>query len=54
MITSGNVAQPVRERGALAARLLLDQLDGRGDGPIDVVVPTRLVVRSSTGPPRGV
>lgn len=47
------VAQPVREQGAIAARLLLDQLDGGTAGPVDVVVPTRLVVRSSTGPPQG-
>lgn len=46
------VAQPVREQGAQAARLLLEQLEGRSEGPVDVVVPTRLVVRSSTGPPQ--
>ncbi|GAA2557987.1 LacI family DNA-binding transcriptional regulator [Pseudonocardia hydrocarbonoxydans] len=45
------VAQPVQEQGALAARLLLDQLDGQAEGPVDLVVPTTLVVRSSTGPP---
>ncbi len=27
------VAQPVQEQGAVAARLLLDTLDGPGDGP---------------------
>ncbi|MHA6779769.1 LacI family DNA-binding transcriptional regulator [Pseudonocardia saturnea] len=48
------VAQPVREQGAIAAQLLLDQLEGRSDGPVDVVVPTRLAVRSSTGPPQPV
>ena len=46
------MAQPVREQGAIAARLLLDQLEGRAGAPVDVVVPTRLVVRSSTGPPQ--
>ena len=45
------VAQPVREQGALAARLLLDLLDGTLEGDVDVVVPTRLVVRGSTGAP---
>ena len=45
------VAQPVRALGARAARLLLDLLDGTLDGDIDVVVPTRLVVRGSTGAP---
>jgi LacI family transcriptional regulator, repressor for deo operon, udp, cdd, tsx, nupC, and nupG len=46
------VAQPVQEQGAVAARLLLDTL-GEGDepGPAEVVLPTRLVVRGSTGTP---
>lgn len=46
------VAQPVREQGAVAARLLVETLDGRLDEPPDVVLPTRLVVRGSTGSPR--
>jgi LacI family transcriptional regulator, repressor for deo operon, udp, cdd, tsx, nupC, and nupG len=45
------VAQPVREQGDRAARLLLDLLDGMLEGDVDVVVPTRLVVRASTGSP---
>lgn len=45
------VAQSVHEQGAVAARLVLDTLTGRLREPTDVVVPTRLVVRSSTGPP---
>ena len=45
------VAQPVREQGDRAARLLLDLLDGTLGGDVDVVVPTRLVVRGSTGSP---
>jgi DNA-binding LacI/PurR family transcriptional regulator len=45
------VAQRVREQGALAARLLLDLLDGTLEGDVDVIVPTRLVVRGSTGAP---
>ncbi len=45
------VAQPVREQGARAARLLLDLLDGTLEGDADIVVPTRLIVRGSTGAP---
>lgn len=45
------VAQPVREQGATAARLVLDALDGDDRPPRDIVVPTRLVVRGSTGVP---
>lgn len=45
------VAQPVREQGARAARMLIDVLDGTLERTADVVVPTRLVVRGSTGAP---
>jgi DNA-binding LacI/PurR family transcriptional regulator len=45
------VSQPVQEQGAVAARLLLDTLAGRLREPADVVLPTRLVIRSSTGRP---
>jgi LacI family repressor for deo operon, udp, cdd, tsx, nupC, and nupG len=45
------VAQPVPDQGAAASRLLLDILDGRSVEPVDVVVPTRLVVRGTTGAP---
>jgi DNA-binding LacI/PurR family transcriptional regulator len=46
------VAQPVQEQGAVAARLLLDALgDTDGTAPGEVVLPTRLVVRGSTGTP---
>jgi DNA-binding LacI/PurR family transcriptional regulator len=46
------VAQPVQEQGAVAARLLLDTLgEIDGAGPTEVVLPTRLVVRGSTGTP---
>jgi DNA-binding LacI/PurR family transcriptional regulator len=46
------VAQPVQEQGQLAARLLLEALDHRVAAtlPREVTVPTRLVVRSTTGP----
>jgi LacI family transcriptional regulator, repressor for deo operon, udp, cdd, tsx, nupC, and nupG len=52
------VAQPVQEQGAVAARLLLEHLDAPGGplvhpvgGPTEIVLPTRLVVRGSTGTP---
>ena len=48
------VAQPVREQGQMAARLLLDALDDELDdppGPSCVTVPTRLVIRRTTAPP---
>ncbi len=48
------VAQPVREQGATAARMLLELLERDEDSPVeprDVVMPTRLVVRGSTGVP---
>lgn len=46
------IAQPVRRQGELAARQLLDELAGeRADTAVDVVLPTRLVVRGTTGPP---
>lgn len=46
------VAQPVREQGETAARLLLDQLRGRVAEPVDVVLDTWLMVRGSTAGPR--
>jgi len=45
------VAQPVQEQGAVAARLLLDTLTDPATGPAEVVLPTRLAVRGSTGTP---
>lgn len=42
------VAQPVQEEGGLAAKLLLEQLERNGTESRDVVLPTELVVRSST------
>lgn len=46
------IAQPVRRQGELAARLLLDLLaGGPAAGSGGVVLPTRLVVRGTTGPP---
>lgn len=43
------VAQPVQEQGSVAARLLLDLLAGRLDEQTEVVLPTRLLVRTTTG-----
>jgi LacI family repressor for deo operon, udp, cdd, tsx, nupC, and nupG len=46
------IAQPARLQGELAARWLLGVLGGDGAGPgPDLVLPTRLVVRGTTGPP---
>jgi DNA-binding LacI/PurR family transcriptional regulator len=45
------VRQPLREKGRAGTELLLRMLAGEGAPP--TVLPTRLVVRSSTAPPRG-
>jgi LacI family transcriptional regulator, repressor for deo operon, udp, cdd, tsx, nupC, and nupG len=45
------IAQPVRRQGELAARRLLDVLDGEQDAPVELTLPTRLVVRGTTAPP---
>ncbi|RIV36593.1 LacI family DNA-binding transcriptional regulator [Micromonospora radicis] len=52
------IAQPATEQGRLAAKLLLDPLEGAAgastltDPGSPVILPTRLVVRDSTAPPR--
>jgi DNA-binding LacI/PurR family transcriptional regulator len=47
------VAQPAAAQGRVAAESLLGPLDTDGDGAApDVILPTRLVVRASTAPPR--
>jgi DNA-binding LacI/PurR family transcriptional regulator len=47
------VAQPAATVGRLAASMLLEWLaGGPGVRPLEVVVPTRLVRRETTGPPR--
>lgn len=43
------IAQPVVEQGALLARLVLKALAGSHEEPSDTVLPTRLVVRGTTG-----
>ena len=47
------VAQPAAEQGQLAATMLLERLYGVSEAPlVPTVLPTRLVVRGSTGYPR--
>ncbi|HEY9263042.1 MAG TPA: substrate-binding domain-containing protein, partial [Mycobacterium sp.] len=48
------VAQPVREQGRIAAGLVLSHLDPAGSRAAAAVttLPTRLVIRGSTAPPR--
>ncbi|SDF81490.1 transcriptional regulator, LacI family [Pseudonocardia oroxyli] len=45
------VRQPVREQGALAGHMVATALSGGDPGP-GIVLPTQLVVRGSTAPPR--
>lgn len=53
VVELSTVSQPVREQGDLAARLVLDHLQGGLTEPVDVVLETRLVPRRSTGPAPG-
>jgi len=48
------VRQPMREVGALAAKLLLDRISGDGAAPVGgrIHLPTTVVERGSVGPPR--
>ena len=47
------VHQPIREKGRLAARLLIDRIrSDSGHAPLTELLATRLVVRGSTAPPR--
>ena len=43
------IRQPVEQKGAYAARLLMDIIDGRLEGPQHVLLPTQLVIRQSCG-----
>ena len=45
------VHQPVDEQGRIAARMVLDLLDGKAVRDQQLTVPTHLVVRGSTAPP---
>lgn len=51
LIDLTTVRQPVREQGEPAGRMLLSILGGE-ETDHDVVVPTQLVIRGSTAPPR--
>jgi LacI family transcriptional regulator len=44
------IEQPIKELGAAAVRLLLELIDEPARAPAQLVLPTRLVVRQSTGP----
>lgn len=47
------IRQPVREQGCQAALLLLDALESAADSePSEITMPTKLVIRQSTAPPR--
>lgn len=52
MMDLTTVAQPVVEQGALLARQVLNALSGNGGEQSEAVLPTRLVVRGTTGVPR--
>jgi LacI family transcriptional regulator len=47
------VRQPLEEMGRHAARMVADMIASRPLGSLRVELATRLVVRSSTAPPRG-
>jgi len=44
------VAQPIADIGPLAAKLLMERLDGKKVAPRHVRFPTRLVIRGSVAP----
>ena len=46
------ILQPVRRQAQIATNLLLERLNGGSDDVIDTDLPTRLVVRGTTGPVR--
>ncbi len=47
------VSQPAYEIGTRAAQLLLERLDGKApEGPRSIILPSELVARHSTAPPR--
>ena len=43
------VRQPLREMGEVAARTLLDRIEGKGDSPGEIAIQPELVIRGSTG-----
>ncbi|MBI5670879.1 MAG: LacI family DNA-binding transcriptional regulator [Chloroflexi bacterium] len=46
------VHHPIREKGAVATRLLLEQIEGRSVEPQHIFLPTHLVIRQSCGAAR--
>jgi len=47
------IRQSLREMGRLAARMLIQHLDGKDEQPLTrIELPTKLVIRSTTGPAR--
>lgn len=43
------IRQPIAEKGARAAQVLIDLIEGRLDGPQQILLPTELVIRESCG-----
>jgi LacI family transcriptional regulator len=43
------IRQPVQQKGATAASLLIDKIEERANGPQRVILPTELVIRQSCG-----
>jgi LacI family transcriptional regulator len=46
------VRQPAREVGMIAARMLIDHIEGRPGIPTPALLPTQLIVRDSCCPPK--
>jgi len=46
------VSQPAREMGMMAARMLIDQIEGRPSVPSPTLLATKLIVRDSCCPPQ--
>jgi LacI family transcriptional regulator len=47
--TLTTIRQPVQEKGAAAARLLIDIVEGRIEAPQHIMLPTELIIRDSCG-----
>jgi LacI family transcriptional regulator len=43
------IRQPIQQKGAAAAQLLMDLIDGRTQSPHQIILPTQLVIRESCG-----